>query len=208
MYYDEFEFDTEQTILAFRRSAKFKGGGGGDPPSSELADTETKKFVRRTLYPMAQRGLEGKGFGSNYLDSKKRLTLYGGASDAYNTAASDLRSQMRRTVDPADNRVKSFAENSLARAYTTKRDDISRSLRSERTADVDLAMNMASDYLGGERRMTAQAGQAYNQAMQTNLAEQQRVGSYSSNIAAGIGSTFGGLIGAHQIDQKYAQKWT
>ena len=200
------EFDTTKYITCRCPRAKFKGGGGGKPPTSGMTDTETQKYGRETLYPMINRGLEGKGFGTATLTRQKENTLYDGLDDSFNEASADFNSQMSRTLDPADTRVKSYLDNTMNREYLTKKDDIARGLRQENVSDQDTSMAMASDYLSNEKRMTVQGTQMYNNALQTNIANQQRTGTFASNLSSGIGSALGSVYGAQQINAKYAQQ--
>ena len=190
-------FDVNSFMRSHRR--RFKGGGGGqDPPSSQMADTATKKYARSELYPMVERGLEGRGFGSGMLDMQAQKTLYGGLETAYGTAKSDLNSQMSRSIESGDTRVKGFMQSSLDRSYISGKDEIARGLRAQKTADVDLSMGLATEYLAGEKRMSVNSGNSYNQALQGNLAYQQQYGTFGSNIAAGVGEG--------SMDYYYAQK--
>ena len=143
-------------VFGHNPSIRFKGGGGPDPqppPSSQMGDTEIKKYARKELYPMVTSGLKGKGYGEYPTTAQRSRSLYSGLDKAYGTAQSDLESTMARTLDPADARVKNFMTNTLSREYTTKKDDIARSLRAEKVSDQDMSMGLAADYLGQEKRM-------------------------------------------------------
>lgn len=190
MYHDEFYFQPElNSIFQIKELRRFKGGGGaGEPPSSILADTENRKYARETLYPMVAEGLGGRGFGPSNLTTMRSRSLYGGLDTAYAEGKSDFESQMARTLDPKDVRVKDYLSNTLQREYLTRKDAISRGLRTEKVSDIDISMNMASDYLAGEKRMAVSSAQSYNAALQRDFTNQQQAGTFGSNIAAGIGS--------------------
>ncbi len=173
-------------------------GDSPDPPSSSLADTKTRKYIRSEIYPMVQRGLEGEGFGTPGFIEDREQTSRKGLAESYGTAKSELSSQLVRTLDPRDTRVKNFAMDTLEREFITKQDDISRVTRAEKVADTDLSMAMAGEYLAGEKRMSISAGQVYNQAVQSNIGMQQQLGTFGTNVASGLGTGM--------ADYYYAQK--
>ncbi len=176
----------------------FKGGGSPDPPSSTMADTEIRKYARETLYPEVQEGLAGRGFGTTDFTQQRTGSLYAGLDKTFKTATSEFESQMARTLDPRDVRVKDYLTNTLQREYITKKDDITRSIRAENVSDIDLSMGLAGEYLAGEKRMAIGGAEMYNQALQQNIVNQQRTGTFGSNLASGIGSGM--------MDYYYAQK--
>ncbi len=179
----------------------FKGGGSPDKPSSQMADTEIKKYARSELYPMVSRGLEGEGFGTPQTAAQQERTLYGGLDESFKTAKSDFDSQVSRTIDPADTRVRNYMSNELQRGYIRKKDDIARTLRSEKVADTDLSMGLAADYLAGEKRMAIGGAQMYNQALQQSISDQNRMGAFASNVAGGVASGASDWYYAQQMGQ-------
>jgi len=197
-------FDPVLAANSFGMSARFKGGG--DPPSSQMADTEAKKYSRETLYPMVQRGMEGKGYGTSQLTNMRENSLYAGAKESFETGKRDFNSQMARTLDPNDTRVKDHLSSTLEREYVTKQDNIARGIRSEKVADINTSMNLANDYLSSEKRMGVNNAQSYNNAMQADVQRNSQMGSFGVNVASGLGQAVGGLQQAQQIDAKYAQK--
>ena len=174
------------------------GGGGSDPPRSGLADTETKRFARETLYPQLSSGLEGRGFGTFELNQLKSSSLYSGLEETFETANGEFESQTARTLDPRDTRVKEYLSNTLNREYVTKKDDITRGIRAEKVSDIETSQAIANVFLANEKRMAIDAAGLYNNALQTNIANQQRTGTFGSNIASGIG--------AGATDYYFAQK--
>jgi len=204
MMFDEFYFDTSRFARGI--TVCFKGGGGPAPPSSTIADTATRKYARETLYPMVSEGLEGRGFGPTELTGLRRGSLYGGLEKAYKTAKGEFGSQMARTLDPRDVRVKDYLSSTLQREYITRKDEISRALRGEKVSDIDLSQAYAAEYLAGEKRMAIGGAEMYNRALQENIIRQLQAGTFGSNIASGLGAGMGSLYGAYQIDQNYAQK--
>ena len=197
---DQYDFKDMTEKLLRERSPLccFKGGGSPDPPSSTIADTETKKFARETLYPQVSRGLEGQGFGTPELTALRSSSLYGGLEQTFETAKGEFESQLDRTLDPKDERLRSFLTNTLNREYVTKKDDITRGIRAEKVSDIDLSQAMAGEFLASEKRMAIGGAELYNQALQANIANQQRIGTFGSNIASGIG--------AGATDYYFAQK--
>ncbi len=178
----------------------FKGGGGDSdpPPSSQLTDTPTRQFARETLYPQVSEGLEGRGFGTPELTALRSSSLNRGLDETFETARGEFESQLDRTLDPRDERLRSFLTNTLNREYVTKKDDIARSIRAEKISDIDLSQAFAGEFLASEKRMAIGGAELYNQALQANIANQQRVGTFGSNIASGIG--------AGATDYYFAQK--
>lgn len=177
---------------------RFKGGGGGDPPTSTIPDTPTRQYARETLYPQVSEGLKGRGFGTANLTNLRANSLYAGLDETFETARDEFGSQLDRTLDPRDTRLRSYLTNTLNRKYITKRDDIARGVRAEKVSDVDLSQTAALSYLSGEKRMAIDVGDLYNQALQQNILRQQRIGTFGSNLASGIG--------AGAMDYYFAQK--
>ncbi|GAG29073.1 unnamed protein product, partial [marine sediment metagenome] len=102
--------DTFEKIFSINPFVRFKGGGGGGaPPSSALADTEIKKYARQELYPLVNQGLEGQGFGTPQFQRARSKSFQSGLDKSFDTASSELSSQLSRTIDPRDFRVKNFA---------------------------------------------------------------------------------------------------
>ncbi len=197
--FDEFGiFDPVRAAKYWGMGCRFKGDGGGGPPSATMEDTETRKYARETLYPMVKSGLEGKGYGTLAFLQQRRKTLYGGLDESFTEAKSDLKSQMSRTIDPQDTRVRNYVTNMLSREYFGKKDEISRALRMEKVSDTDMSMAMAADYLAGEKRMSVSGAQMYNRALQQNIMDQEQMGTFGTNVAAGLGSSM--------ADFYYAQK--
>ena len=191
--------DTFKKVFGRDPFVRFKGGGGGsDPPSSTLSDNATRKYARQELYPMVNRGLKGKGFGTPQFQRQRKKSFMSDLNESFGTAKSELTSQMNRTLDPDDFRVKDYLSNTLSREYVTKKDDINRALRTEKVADTDMSMNLAADYLASEKRMTVSGAQMYNQAVQGNIAMQGQAGTFGTNVASGLGSGM--------ADYYYAQK--
>ena len=184
----------------------FKGGGAPDPPTSDMPDTENRKYARETLYPMVESGMAGTGYGTPEFNALKKKTAYSGLDSAFAEGKSGFESQMARTLDPGDTRVKNYLSSTLNREYVTKKDDLKRGFRSEAVAEKDMSMGMAADLLGGEKRMTVSGSEMYNNALQQNMLNQQRYGTFGTNVASGIGAGAASLVGAYQIDQKYAQQ--
>ena len=199
---DEFEFNPDlDTLFKNSRFVRFKGGSKPKQPTSVMPDTEMRKYARETLYPMVEAGMEGQGYGGAGPTAMRSRSLYQGLEKAYGEAQSGLDSQMARTLDPADSRVRNYMTNSLSREYTTAKDDISRQVRAEKVSDVDTSMALASDYLAGEKRMAVSSAQSYNQAMQNDFANMQRVGTFGTNVASGLGSALGDFYFAQQMGQ-------
>lgn len=200
MFHDEFKIESINYFVIGRCvSIRFKGGGEQRPPTSNMADTETRKYARETLYPMVSRGLEGEGFGTGSLNERRSESLYSGVDTSFKQAKSEFDSQMARTIDPEDTRVKGYLSNTLEREYITKKDDISRGIRAEKVADIDFSQGVAADYLAGEKRMTVQGAQMYNNALQRSISNQQTMGTFGSNVASGVGSGVADYYFAQQM---------
>lgn len=199
MYHDRISFDLNSFITS--PFARFKGeSGGGTPPqpTASIADTPTKEYARTELYPLVTQGLAGKGYGTPGSQELREKSLYTGLDKTFATATSDLKSQSARTIDPRDTRVKDFVSDQLGRSYFSKKNEIREGLKAERIADVDLSMGIASEYLAGEKRMSINTAQMYNQALQQDYARQSQIGTFGTNVAAGVGSGM--------VDYYYAQK--
>ena len=189
---DQYDFKDMMEFLARESSPLccFGGGGGkaAPPPSSQIADTETQKFARETLYPQVSEGLEGRGFGTPELTALRSSSLFRGLDESFETAKGEFESQTARTLDPRDTRVKDFLSNTLNREYITRKDTQARAIRAEKVSDIDTSQAMANVFLANEKRMALDAGNLYNQALQTNIVNQQNAGTFGSNLASGIGA--------------------
>lgn len=163
-------------------------GGSPKPPTSTIADTPTRQYARETLYPQVTEGLEGRGFGTPQLTALRSSSLYRGLEETFKTAKGEFESQTARTLDPRDVRLKSYLSNTLQREYVTKKDEIARGIRAEKVSDIDLSQAMAGEFLASERRMAIGGAEMYNQALQQNIINQQRIGTFGSNLASGIGA--------------------
>ena len=71
-------------------NCRFKGGGGGDPPSSQMRDTETMKQARAELYPMLKRGMTGKGFGPASLTNTRWKDMNAGYDKSFSSTTIDI----------------------------------------------------------------------------------------------------------------------
>lgn len=176
-----FQIDHNNPFLRYK-------GGSGDPPSSQMPDTKLMKEIRRGLYPMIERGMAGKGFGTSGFTALRKSSLYGGLAKSFGQAKGELASQTARTVKSGDIRTKGYLESELGRSYISQQDVLRRGLKQEDISDKQMSMDMAATQLGQEKRMSVNAAQAYNQAAQSNYATQQRYGTFGTNLAGGIGS--------------------
>ena len=179
---DVLGINTFNKIFGHNPFVRFKGGGSPDPPSSTMPDTAMKEYARQTLYPMVSAGMEGKGFGPASLTAKRERDLYSGLNKSYETAKVDLKSDINRTVAPQDTRVRNFMSNELNRAFITGKDNIKRGIRAEKVSDIDLSQAYAADYLAGEKRMAIGGAEMYNQALQQNIMDQQKFGTFVLQI--------------------------
>lgn len=182
-------FDYRKASRIFGPFARFKGGGGSSsPPSSQMPDTKTMQKIRKGLYPMIEQGMAGEGFGTPGFAALRKTSLYGGLAESFTQAKGELTSQTARTVKSGDTRVKGYLESELGRSYISQKDTLRRGLRQENVSDKQTAMDMAATTLGQEERMSVNAAQAYNQAMQSNMAMQQQYGTFGTNLAGGLGT--------------------
>lgn len=189
---NRFNFDIDQFITS--PFARFKGPSGGSPPRVTMPDTKAMKYARSELYPMVTRGLKGEGFGPPELSKLREESLYAGLEKTFKSTTAQFESQMKRTIDPADVRVKGFLTTQLQRAYTTAKDEIRTGIRAEKVADIDFSQSIAAEYLAGEKRMSINTAQMYNQALQRGL----NTPSFATNVASGVGSGM--------VDYYFAQK--
>lgn len=196
MYHDEFKYDvnkymTEYNVNKYMTgwSWRFKGGGGKSrPPSSYIAPTASMQWAKGELYPMVERGMAGKGYGTSKLTNLRRASTTEGLRESFAQTKDEFESQMSRTVRSEDERVKDYLRSNLQRAYVSAQDDLRRGFRAEAIQEQDLSMGLAADYLAQEKRMSVSGTQAYNQALQMNMANQARYGTFATNLAGGVGS--------------------
>jgi hypothetical protein len=107
-------------------------------------------------------------------------------------------SQLNRSIRPEDTRIRNFVGASLDRSYTTAKDQVERGIRAEQVSDKTMGMDMAGTMLANEQRLGVNSAQSFNNALAQNMATANTMGTYQSNIAAGVGQ---GLM-----DYNYAQQ--
>lgn len=172
------------------------------PPSSSIPDTEEKKMIRKAIYPMAGRAMEGKGFGTPELMAKRRETIFGGLETAHAGAKGALISNLARMVRSGDTGVKSYAHQVLDRNAITKQDQAERMFRMEKEGDKDIGSALSLGMLSGERRMSIDTTQAYNRALTQNALMEQQMGTFGTNVGGGVASGAMDYMYAQQMSKK------
>ena len=189
---DQYDFKDMMERMARERNPLCCFGGGGGSPNYEnrawIANTPTQQYAKETLYPQVSEGLEGRGFGTPETTALRSSSLFRGLDESFETAKGEFESQTARTLNPRDTRVKDFLSNTLNREYITRKDTQARAIRAEKVSDIDTSQAMANVFLANEKRMALDAGNLYNQALQTNIINQQNAGTFGSNLASGIGA--------------------
>jgi len=188
--------------LAYQLACSLRFKGGSDKARYPIyTNTHDMNYARAELYPMAESGMAGNGFGDPALLSKRKSSMALGIKTAFEETSGVLTSQMKRTVKSGDDRVTAFANNALARNYVTAKDDIRRGFVQEASDDKAMSEALAGDYLSAERHMSVATSDAYNSASAMTMANQQKYGTFGTNIAAGLGSGISDFMYAQKMAQ-------
>jgi len=181
-------------------SCRFKGGGGGggSAPSPQIAETEDARWAKEKVYPLVTNAIGGGGFGTPTFNILQRRRARGGLQESFDQTKRDMDSQLARTIRPEDSRVRNFVGSTLDRAYATSQDQMERGFRASDVSDKDVGMDMAGTMLANEQRINIGGAQAFNNALATNMQMTSKMGTFGTNIAAGVGQGM--------MDYNYAQK--
>lgn len=182
----------------FGMFTRLKGGGGGDPPSSRLKDTEYMKEIRSETYPYIENAMAGEGYGPKSLTNMRWNSMYEGLESSFETAGQDMQSQLNRVLKPGDERPREFMTKNLGRSYYAAKDTLARQKRSELVSDKQMGMGMAADAIGKEQRMSVSNANAYNATLQANAVDQRQFGTFGTNVAGGVGE---GMMDAYFAKQ-------
>lgn len=200
----DYRLEDEYGIFSPRKASGIYGpfvrfkGGGGKPPSSNIADTEYAREARRTLYPLLQQGMAGQGLLPESVRTTRQQRGFEGLKTASGESRKEMNSTLARTLQEGDTRPLDYLNNALTREYITSRDNLRRSFKAEDIADKALARDMAAGAVGNEMRMGISGMQAYNNAAAQQMQMEAQIGTKATNIAGGIGQ---GLMSAYFANQ-------
>ena len=184
---NEFNYNPDE-FWHDKPSRRYKGGSGGnDPPSQRMPQTDLTRWTKDAVYPMVANAIKGQGFGTGGFQSQREQSFTSGLGESYNRAKSDFDSNMARTINPTDTRVRAYADNLMKRSNITAQDDMRRTIRSEKVADQTMGMDMAQQYLSNEQRIGVGDARAYNNALSVSMANAQQMGTFGTNVASGMG---------------------
>jgi hypothetical protein len=183
---NEFDYDINQ-FWQEKPSRRYKGGGGGSAPNPNIPETDTSRWAKSAIYPSVTNAIEGKGFGTAGFQAQRAESFSSGLAKSYNRTKSDFDSNMARTIDPRDTRVKNFAGNLMDNAFITAKDDMSRNLRAEKVSDQSVGLDMGQQMLSNEQRIGVGNAQSYNNALAVSMSNAQAMGTFGTNVAAGMG---------------------
>lgn len=205
--YDDINlFSADKAAHAVGMSARFKGGsksgGSSSPPSSAIGSTALGKDVRETIYPIYQRALEGKGLTTSSLLNTRIKDTQNSLLSAYKTASAESESRLNRILDPRDNLPRNYIQSRIKDDYIRAQDYERRSLKNEQLLDQDQAMSLSATAVGNEMRMGMANMQAYNQAVLANQQNEQRYGTFGTNLYGGLGSALTSTYYASQMAKK------
>lgn len=196
-----FDYDVNSFWVSPFKQRRFKGGGGGDPPSPQMADTQSMKWARSETYPMIKQGLSGQGFGPPGFSQSRENMSIDAMKTNFGETMGEFDSQLARTIHKDDARVRNYSRNVLDRSQVSALDNLRRGFRQERVADKDMAMDMAGTSLANEQRMGISGAQAYNNALQTSMDTSSRMGTFSTNVAKGVGQGAMDMYFAQQMSK-------
>lgn len=201
---NRFEFDVNEYMYSFRR--RFKGGGGGEAPSSQIAETANAKWAKSATFPLVANAIEGGGFGTSQFNNRRDNLTRTGLDDSFKQTKSEVNSQMYRSLRPEDSRVQNFVGASLDRAYVTAQDQAERGMRAEKVTDQSNGMDMAGTMLANETRLGVSGQQSFNNALSTSMSNAQNMGTFGTNIASGAGQSIGDYMASQDPAAMYARK--
>jgi hypothetical protein len=164
-----------------------------------MPQTATGDWAKGAVYPIVSNAIKGQGFGTGAFQDQREKSLTSGLGKSFNQAKSDFNSNMARTIDPRDTRVKNFAGNLMDRANITAQDDMQRNIRAEKVSDQTMGMDMGQQMLSNEQRIGVGNAQALNNALATNMANAQQMGTFGTNVAAGMGQGMSDYLFAQKM---------
>jgi len=188
----EFDFDIEKIWRDRCPSIKFKGGGGGysEPPKPSLSPMG--QWSQSKLYETVQRGLSGGGL----LPFNKFAPMRQAFKKGYAETKPEMASYLNRMVPKGDTTVRNYAGDMLKRSYYGGLYELGQQEKLAPYEDQQEAMGMATQYLAGEKQMSADIMSIYNQGRMM----QSQMPTFGSQLGYGLGSAGGMLAG-----QRYAQ---
>ena len=204
---NEFNYNVN-SFWSDKQSRRYKGDSP-DKPTSQIAETADARWAKGATYPIVANAVEGRGFGTDQFNVQTRQRSRTGLQESFDTTKRETMSQMHRSLRPEDTRVRSFVGASLDRAYTTAQDNMERGFRASNVADKDLGMDMAGTMLANEQRIGISGAQAYNNALSANMQMTNTMGTFGTNVAAGMGQGMMDYATANnpaQMEYNYAQK--
>jgi len=192
--------NTLEEVFGIDPFVRFKSGGKSPPqPTSTITETGIGREAKSELFPFIESGLAGTGFGPPGALEQRKLTASAGLKRSFGQARGELNSQLNRTLDPRDTRVRSFLNTSLNRAYTSAQDTQRRGFQDEAIGDETLSRDIAATTIANEQRLGVNSAQAYNQALTANQANRSQFGTFATNVAGGIGSGVGDFLFAQKM---------
>jgi hypothetical protein len=195
---NEFDYKVNR-FWSDKLSRRYKGGDDPPPPQGGyITPSANAQWAKDTTFPLVTNAIEGRGFGTDVFSARQRNRARTGLQESFDTTKSETMSQMDRSLRPEDTRVRNFVGASLDRAYTTAQDQQNRGFRASDVADKSMGMEMAGTMLSNEQQMAVSGAQAYNNALSANMQMTNRMGTFGTNIAAGVGQGM--------MDYNYAQK--
>ena len=173
---------------------KDKGGAKYKPPAQPQL-SEIGREAEEKLYGAVERGLAGGGFfpfaGKSYQELKR------GYGEAYQTAQGELGGRLERLIPKADVGVREHAKGMLSRGYYGGLDELQRQKRAEEYGGQEMALTLGTQYLAEAKKMGVNILDIYNQQQMANWAQQQQYGTFTSNLASGLGSMGGYMAAAN-----------
>ena len=194
---NEFNYNVDG-FWSDKLSRRYKGGSDG-PPKRRVDMSDESKWGRASIYPMIANAIEGQGFGPQLLTQQRIQAGQEGLESSFSQAKGELTSQLARTLRPEDVRGQGATMDVMNRALTTSRDDLRRGVRREQVADKSMGMDMAGTALAQEQQIGISGAQAFNNALATNMMNTQQMGTFGTNVAAGMGQGM--------MDTYYAKQW-
>jgi hypothetical protein len=188
----EFDFDINEIFVQRCPFMRFKGKSGSKikmpaQPSLGAIGSEAEE----NLYEAIERGITGGGFfpfaDKSYTELKKSY------AQAYETAQGEMGSQLERLVPKADVGVRGYAKDVLSKGYYGSLDELERQKRAEEYGGQEMALTYGTQLLAEAKKMGVNILDIYNQQQLANWQNQQQYGTFTSNLASGLGQ-MGGFL--------------
>lgn len=175
-----------------------KGGGGGGGGYSAPRLSKMGKWAQSKLYGDIERALGGGGLISPDVRARGYAGIRGAYRKGFPQAEAELESQLNRLVPREDVKVRGFARGILGRQYAGTMQGLREQEKITPYEEQQEAIGQSFEALAGEKRMSLQMADAYNDYIQ----RMAQLPTFGSQLGYGLGRAGGWAASGAQ---KYAQ---